>query len=343
MPRYFKENLIRNNLLNDLKNKEWRPIYFLMGQETYFIEQLSLFFEKKLLEEKQKAFDQVVFYGSKSNIDDVILEAKRYPILGKYLLILVKEAEELAKLDQLVTYLNAFNPSTIMVLCYRHKMLDKKKDLYKLLKKNNWIFEFKKIYNDQVPIWIQDRVTELGHIISYENALFLAEYVGNDLLSIENQLKKLISGLNKATNELTQGYIEKQITYVKQYHGFELQKALSDKNPIKAYRIVFSFLKDSRYSMVFILGMLYNFFTKLLCYHAMMPCEKETIIDHLGISAYTIKEYEIAYRNYPLEKILVILSSIKKADISSKGIDNAFLKEEEIIKELFFIIFSSYN
>ena len=213
----------------DLKNKIYYPVYFLCGEEPYFIDNISDYIENELLNESEKEFNQTVIYGKETDIQGIISYAKRYPMMSNYQVVIVKEAQDLVNIDDLVSYVEHPLNSTILVICYKYKKIDKRKKLIKLIEKNSVFFESAKLYDNKVPDWITGWLKLEGYGISLKAALLLSDYLGNDLLKITNELEKLFINIPKGS-EITTNHIEENIGISKDYNIFELQNALGSRD-----------------------------------------------------------------------------------------------------------------
>ena len=225
-------------IVTEIKNKQIKPIYFLMGEEAYYIDKISDFMEKSILSEEEKGFNQMVMYGRDVTVDDVVGQAKRFPMMAERQVVIVKEAQDLSRtIDQLAEYAKNPQPTTVLVICYKYKKLDKRKASYKAIKKCGEIFESKKLYDNQVPDWIRRVLATKKYTISPKAAMMLVEFLGTDLVKINNELEKLQIVLPQGS-EITPEAIEQNIGISKDYNNFELQKAVGLKDKTKAFKII---------------------------------------------------------------------------------------------------------
>lgn len=326
-------------ILSDLKAKKWSPIYFLMGEEAYHIDIISRHIENTLLSESEKLFDQTVIYGRDTNIQTIISYSKQYPMVGSHTVVIVKEAQQLSKnIEELVTYTENPASRTILVICYKYKTLEKRKKLYKSIQQHGMLFESKKLYEYQIPGWIDTQVKKMGYTITKKAKFLLAEYIGNDLSRLAGELNKLTIILPK-NSEITADSVEAGTGISKTYKHFELQKALVKKDIFAAYKIAHHFGKNPKdYPLAIILTMLYNFFTNLIKYHAFPSAKGPDLAKFLNISPCFLKDYTEAAQQYSLKKILEIISHLRKTDTQSKGIESPHTSEQELLKELLFKI-----
>jgi DNA polymerase-3 subunit delta len=321
-------------IVNDIKSGHIKPIYFLTGEEPYYIDKLSEYIEKTLLSEEEKGFNQMILYGKDVSIEDIISNAKRYPMMAKYQVIIVKEAQNLAKtIDNLLAYVEHPQPSTVLVICFKYAKLDRRKKIFKSIEKNGVLFESKKIYDDKIPEWIRKVLAGSGYTITPKAAILLVEFLGNDLSKINNELEKLKIVIPK-TQEITPEAIEKNIGISKDFNNFELKKALGERNVMKAARILNYFAQNPKDNpFVLTVTLLHSFFTQLLQYHGMKDQNPKNVASVLGINPYFVSEYQIAAKNYPMKKVSSIIGHLRELDLKGKGV-GANLEQGDLLKEL---------
>lgn len=321
-------------IINDIKIKKISNIYFLMGDETYYIDIISDFIKKNVLNEFEKTFNQFIIYGMDSTIENIISYTKRYPLYSKYIIIIVKEAQELSEnIENFFSYVKNPKKSTILVICYKYKFLDKRKKLYKILKKNGIIYESHKHFQYEIPEWINIYVKKKGYYITTKAQLLLSEYLGTNLYFIKNEIEKIIITLPK-NGKITTDIIEKSVSINRIYTYSELEKAILEKNTLYVYKIIFFLIKNQNIYITYIINILFSIFRKLIIYYIDNSSEKQEI------SKYLIKYYNIGIQNYSLNKIKNIISYLRKEEIKYKGIELYYLNDKEKLKELFFFIFN---
>lgn len=327
-----------NDIIADIKRKNIKPIYFLMGEEAYYIDQISDFIEKNVLDESEKGFNQQVMYGRDVTIEDIISAAKRYPMMAERQVIIVREAQDLSRnIENLVSYAENPQPSTVLVFNYKYKTLDKRKKLHKVISKSGLIFESKKLYENQVSDWIRRVLSGKKYQIEPKAALMLIEFLGTDLSKISNELNKLMLILPEGSI-INDKHIEENIGISKDFNNFELRKAVGVKNILKANRIINYFSENSKNNpLVVTISLLNTFFTQLLFLHGLQDKSKKSVASSLGINPYFVDEYFLAARNYPIQKVTSIISFLRDADVKSKGV-GANQSQEDILKELLFKI-----
>jgi len=325
-------------IVSDIKKGNIQPIYFLMGEEPYYIDKISDFIEQNILEETEKGFNQQIMYGRDSSIEDIISSAKRYPMMAERQVIIVKEAQDLSRnIEKLVSYAENPQLTTVLVLNYKYKKLDKRKKLYKAIAKSGLLFESKKLYENQVSDWIRRVLSGKKHQIEPKAAQMLVEFLGTDLSKISNELDKLVLILPKETI-ITATHIEDNIGISKDFNNFELRKSLGEKNIVKANRIINYFSENPKNNpLVMTISLLNSFFTQLLMFHALQDKSKSSVAKALGVSPYFVGEYFIAARNYPMRKVASIIALLREADLKNKGV-GANQSQYDILKELLFTI-----
>ena len=320
------------HIISAIKNGDIKPIYFLMGEEPYYIDTISKFIEKNLLSEEEKGFNQTLYYGRDTKIENIVSASKRFPMMAERQVIIVKEAQDLSRtIENLISYAENPQPSTVLVFCYKFKKLDKRKKVFKAIQKNGVIFESKKIYDNQLSDWIRKVLAQKGYTISPKASQMLVEFLGNDLSKINNELQK-IQLIVKPENQISAQIIEKNIGISKDYNNFELINALAHKNIKKAFGIIQYFSQNPKnHPTVVTLSILFGFFSKVMKYHALSNKMQAPKI--LGVHPYFIRDYQVAAQNYPMKKISAIIASIREVDIKSKGV-GANLSNSDILKEL---------
>ncbi len=322
-------------IVSDIREGTIRPIYFLMGEEPYFIDKLAEFIGDAILTDEEKGFNQMVLYGKDTALDDILAIAKRYPMMAERQVVIVKEAQHLSRtIEDLSSYADNPQLSTVLVLCYKYKKLDKRKKLHKVLRKHAVVFESKKLYENQVSEWIRTLLKGKGYSISHKAALLLVEYLGTDLSRISNEMDKLLLILPAAT-EISPADIEEHIGISKDYNNFELKKAIGERNIRKAARIVHYFSENPKENpFVVTVTLLHNFFTQLLQYHGLTDHSPGNVAGALHINRYFVSEYQTAARNYPMKKVSQIISELRELDLKGKGVGAGNISHADLHKEL---------
>lgn len=327
-----------DQVLQELKNKKYHPVYLLHGPESYFIDQLADHLEHQVLSESEKAFNLTIFYGKDTDHMAVTDVARRYPMMSPYQVILIKEAQDMKSLDKLEGYINNPVATSILVICHKHKNLSMATKLGKLLQKKALVFESKKLYDNQVPDWIRQYLQGRQLKIADKVAVLIAEYLGTELSKITNELDKLCLNLPPGTQTVTEAHVEANIGISKEFNIFELQSALGEKNVLKANRIIQYFASNPKKNppQVVIVS-LYGFFSKIYQYHAAKNLPEKELLSTLQLrSAYFLKDYIAAARHFPPTKAESVIALLKEYDLKSKGVGyNSTGKEEgDLMKEL---------
>mgnify|MGYP000185401551 FL=1 len=329
------------NIVNNIKAGKIKPIYFLMGEEPYYIDRLSDYIEKNLLTEEEKGFNQTVLYGRDVSVDDIVSAAKRYPMMAERQVIIVKEAQDLAKsIDKFESYASDPMPTTVLVLCYKYKTLDKRKKITKLFEKTGLVFEGKKLYENQVGQWITRVLQAKKYSIEPKASAMLVEFLGTSLEKINNELEKLQIILPVGST-ISANDIEENIGFSKDYNIFELRKAIGEKNQLKSYKIAQYFSENPKdHPLVMTTGMLFSFFVQLLQYHGLKNKNPNNVAAILKVNPFFLKDYDVALRNYPMKKVSKIVTLLREIDVKSKGVGANALPQHELLKEMLVGIFN---
>ena len=327
-----------NEILANLKKKVYQPVYFLMGDETYFIDEICDYIANHVLDESQKEFNQTVLYGKDTDVATIISKAKQFPLMGEYSVVIVKEAQHIRKIEDLEVYLNQPLPSTILVICYKYKTLDKRKKFTKEVAKNAVLFESKKLYDNQIPDWIQNYLSKHNYSIHPKAAFLLTEFLGADLSKITNELDKLMLIIEKE-QEITPDIIERNIGISKDYNNFELNNALGQRDVLKSNVIIKHFAANPKDNpLVVTISVIFDFFQKTLIYHTLKDKSKINVASKLKVNQFFVRNYELAARNYPKGKLVKNISYLREYDMKSKGVNNNSVSEGELLKELIYKI-----
>lgn len=325
-------------LIQDLKKRQFAPVYLLMGDEPYFIDEISGYIAKNILNESEQAFNQVIMYGKDSEIGTVINAAKRFPMMSEYTVVIVREAQELKDIDKLYYYTDNPLRSTILVIDYKYKKLDKRSKVYKSILKNGVVFESKKLYDNQVPGWIDSYLKGLGRKIDPKASLLLTEFLGSELSKITGQLDKLLTLIPEG-ELITVRHIEDNIGISKDFNNLELQKAITDRDVEKAFRIVAYFnANPNNNPLVLTLTSLYFYFNKILTLHTLKGQPDPELAKVLGVHPFFLKDYKKAASVYPWPKAVHAISMLREYDLRSKGIGNGSASHGELLRELVFFL-----
>lgn len=326
-------------LLKAIKNKEFSPLYLLHGEETYYIDQLEAAIEANALQEHERAFNQTILYGKDTEFLQVVDAARRFPMMAERQLILLREAQDMRSLKELVKYAENPSPTTVLVISHRHKKLNGNLALTKVLKKNGVVFEAKGLYENQIAGWISNYLKEKKYSIEPAAANLLGEFLGASLSKISNELDKLIINLAPGT-KITSQIVEDQVGVSKDYNVFELQKAIGHHDVVKATRIVNYFKANPKAGpLPMVLGSMYNYFSKVFCLKELQRkrTSRQDIMKALNLRFdFFLQDYETTARNYSEAGIRRLFGLLREYDLKSKGVDSnlAGRQENELLKEL---------
>ncbi|MEM7102687.1 MAG: DNA polymerase III subunit delta [Bacteroidota bacterium] len=321
--------------IKEMKAGNFKPVYFVHGDEPYFMDLITDYVENKVLSESEKAFNFTVVYGRDTDHLAIIDAARRYPMMAERQVLILKEAQAMRDLVKLEKYVSNPMPSTLLLICYKHKKLDMRTSFAKALKKNCVVIESSKIYENKVPDWINKYISGKGYSIGPQAVQMLAEYLGNDLSKLTNELDKLLLNLEKG-KEIKTPDIQKHVGISKDYNVFELQNALADRNIVKANRIINYFIANPKqHPIQKIIGALYNFFSKVYIYHFNSQKGEKELLKALNLrSAWFLRDYKKAamrYSKYDLEQVIAVLSQY---DLRSKGVENDSTPQEALMQEM---------
>jgi len=328
-------------IVNNIKSGNIKPIYFLMGEESYYIDKLSDYIEENVLSEDEKGFNQTVLYGRDVSIEDIVSTAKRYPMMAERQVVIVKEAQDLSRtIDKLESYVENPMPSTVLVFCYKYKTLDKRKKMTKMLDKVGVVYESKKLYENQVGEWIKRVLSGKSYSIEPKANAMLVEFLGTNLSKINNELEKLQIILPKGST-ITPKHIEENIGFSKDFNVFELRKAIGERNQLKAYTIADNFAQNPKDNpIVMTTSLVFGFFVQLLKYHGLKDRNPKNVAAVLGVNPFFLKEYDVALRNYPMRKVSQIVAALRDVDVKSKGVGANALPQSDLLREMLYKIFN---
>ena len=324
-------------IMSDLKAAKYRPVYFLMGEEPFFIDLITDYLAEHVLTAEERSFNQLVLYGRDTDMKMIVSSARRYPMMASRQVIIVREAQQLKNLDGLESYLTACMPSTVLVFAYKYKKLDKRTKLVKLLAEKSVLLESDKLREDKVPAWIISYLKERDYRADQKTATLLVDFLGNDLGKIGNELDKLILVVPSGSKEITPDLVEKNIGISKDYNTFELTRALATGDLLKSGRIVRYFATNPKNNpFILTIASLFYYFTKVLLYHGLADKSKENVARELGIHPFFAGEYVQAASQFPLVKTRRIISWLREYDLKAKG--GSMASEGDLLRELIFKI-----
>ena len=327
-------------IARDLKNRIYKPVYYLMGEESYYIDRISEYIAQTVLNENEKEFNQTILYGADTDIATIINAAKRYPMMSKYQVVIVKEAQGVKNIDELSYYLQKPLESTILVLCHKHGVLDRRKKLAAEIEKVGVLFESKKIKDAQLTGFITSYLKRKSIEIEPKASEMMAEFVGTDLSRMAGELEKLIITLPKGQKRITPEQIEQNIGISKDYNNYELRNALIIKDVFKANQIIKYFEENPKTNpLQMTLSVLFNFFSNLMLAYYAPEKSEQGIAAQLGLkSPWQSKDYLAAMRKYIGVKVMQIIGEIRYCDAKSKGVGNSSLGDGELLRELVYKI-----
>ncbi len=310
-----------SEIKNDIKLKKLSPVYLLMGEEEFFIDNITNLFIQNILSDDEKEFNLNILYGKDTSVDQIISICKKYPLMSPFQIVLIKEAQDLSRsIDSLISYIKNPLNSTILILNYKHKTIDKRKALFKEISKIGKVFESKRLYDNQVQNWISEKLTSSGYNIDRKSIILINEHLGNNLSKIDNEIEKLKT-IKKDDKNIITDDIEMHIGISKEFNNFELRRAIGEKKYVKALQIS-KYFSDNPNSnpLVVTISTIFNFFNNLLVYHANPSMDQKRMSSLLGVNPYFLNEYYTASKNYSLRGVVKIISIIRDYDMYSKGV-----------------------
>lgn len=333
-----KANSVQS-IIADARQGHYAPVYFLMGDEPYYIDYICDFLLNNILSEEQREFNQTVCYGKdyERGASEIFTAARRYPMLSDYQVIAIKEAQLVKNLEEdLAVYYQNPTPSTIIIICYKGKKLDKRRKLAQQLEQTAVVFESKALRDNEMPAWIAQQAAERSFRIDNKSCAMLADFLGTDLGRVVSELDKLAIVLKDAgSRDITPELVEKHIGISKDYNNFELVNALMTKDVLKAHRIARYYAANPKAHPVQLLTVvLFDFFAKLIIYQYLADKSPASAAKALGVNPYFVKDYERAACLYSVRKVLNNISLIRQYDAKSKGYQQTALEDGELLREL---------
>lgn len=329
-----------DSIIAELKKGVFRPIYYLMGEESYFTDRITDYIAEHALDELEREFNMTVFYGLDTNIDNVISAARRYPMMAERQVIIVKEAQMMKNIDNLSLYLKQPTESTVLVFAHKNGSLDKRKKVAVDIEREGVLLDSKKMREEQLPSFINGYMREKSLTADNKTIQMLAESIGNDLSRMAGEIDKLSIALPQGTVHISPELVEEHIGISKEFNNFELQNAIVNKDVYKANRIINYFAENPKKNPIqMTLAILFGFFSNvMMAYYAPDKSDKG-VAEFLGLkSAWGVGDYIKAMRNYKAMHVLEILHLIRLADAQSKGANGATIGDGEIMRELLYKI-----
>ena len=329
-------------VLNDLKAGKYAPVYFIQGDEPYYIDEISNYIEQNALSEADKGFNQTIVYGKDVSMAQILTHARRFPMMAEKQVVLVKEAKDIQDIGReegqklLINYLENPVPSTILLFAHKHKNIDGRKPLAKALKQKALFVTSEKVRDYQLPDWIDQYVKRKGYAINDKTTYLLSEYIGNNLERLTNEIGKILINIPQG-GLIDEDLVQKYVGVSKEYNVFELQRALSTRDVVKANKIVNYFNANPKANPVIpMIALLFSYYSKLLLFHGAKDKSDHNLTAVMGIRPFVLKEYKLAASHYPLPKVIANISFLRKADLLLKGVDSGAMDDGDILKELVF-------
>jgi DNA polymerase-3 subunit delta len=325
-----------DQILNEIHQKLLAPVYFLTGDEPYFIDMISDTIENEALDEADRAFNQIVVYGRDVDVETIANHARSFPMMGDRMVVIVKEAQDVKDLDKFEPYLDTLPDTTVLVFDYKYKKFDKRKTLAKRIDKMGVWFESKKLYDSNIPGWIQNYLKGEGYSITPKATQMLADFLGTDLHKIANELKKLTIALPK-NKSIDDADVERNIGISKDFNVFELQNAIGSRDVLKANRIVNYFGDNGKDNPLLVTAItLYGYFAKLIKLHCTQDKSQGNLASVLGVSPFFVRDYLAASKNYPPATCIRCISILREYDMKSKGYESGDTSEKDLYREMIF-------
>ncbi len=339
-----------NQIIKNLSEDKFSKIYLLMGEETFFIKKICQFFENNFIEDQNKSFNQEIFYGRDISIENIISSCKSFPMMSDKKLVIIKEAQELdifkrnndKKNELLINYLSNVNSSTTLIFCLSNKTLDKRGKLFKSFNESSCILDSSskenKIYDNQLPKWIESEVMKKKYSISNDALLILTENIGNDLEKIDNALNKIYSNIE--SKNISKDDILNLVGINREYNLFEFQDSLIDRNSLKCGKIMNYFTSnEKKFPIQQLIIYMYGFYSKLLVVKSKNLSNPDTISSEISVHPYVARSYARAIQNYTLNELFMIISFIKELDLVSKGLKQLKADNKALMGQIIYKLF----
>jgi len=324
--------------MRDLKAGKINPLYFLEGEEPYYIDIVSDYIAENILKEEEKAFNLQIFYGKDTTLETIISASRRFPMMSPYQVIIVKEAQQLGSLDGLDQYISNPLKSTVLVFCYKYKKLDKRHKITRLINECSVVLDSDKLKEDRLPEWINSYITGKGYHIEPKAQWMLVDYLGNDLSKLTNEIEKLLLMMPQGEKTVSGTLVAGNIGMSKDFNTFELTKALSCRDILKANRIIGYFEKNQKNNpSLYVVSTLFYYFSKVLLYHGAPDKSREALASGMGINPYFISEYQQAAKVFSFAKTREVIGLLREYDVKIKGMDSS-ATGTELMKELVYKI-----
>ena len=336
------KNVTFDSIMRDLKARKYSPVYYLMGDEPYYIDKIADYIAEHVLQPEERDFNQTILFGSDVSASLIADTARRYPMMSEYQVVIVKEAQNVKNTEALEKYFKAPMNSTILVMCHKNGTVDgRKKEYMKAILSAGVLFESKKLRDRDLPAFIENYLKARQVSIDPKSTQMIADNIGADLSRLTGELDKVILSLSEQDSRVTPQIVEDQIGVSKEFNGFELRDAIVNRNVFKANQIIKYFDENPKAGSIYsFLPMLFNYFQNLMiAYYAPNNKSQESVAEWLEMrSPWAAKDYMTGMRNYTAMKVMQIISKIREIDAKSKGLDNPNTPPGELMKELIFYI-----
>ena len=335
------KNATFDGIMRDLRARKYAPVYYLMGDEPYYIDKITDYIAENVLRPEERDFNQTVMFGSDVSTGQVVDAAKRYPMMADRQVVIVKEAQNLRNTEPLEYYLQKPLASTVLVMCHKNGTIDRRKKLAAMVERTGVLFESKKMRERDLPPFIENYLKAKGASIDHKSQQVIADSIGADLNRLVGELDKLLIALPADDRRVTPAIVERQIGVSKDFNAFELRDAIVNKNVFKANQIVKYFDENPKAGNIYsFIPMLFNYFQNLLvAFYCPQKGSPDALAKWLDLrSAWAAKDYMTGMRNFKATKVLQIIYKIREIDATSKGLDNPNTPPEELMKELIFFI-----
>jgi DNA polymerase-3 subunit delta len=328
-------------IINNIKSNKIAPVYLLAGEEPYYVDMVSDYIEKNILDESEKAFNLDIFYGLEVDPDKVISVCKEFPMMADRRVVIIKEAHKVRDLELFDDYILNPSPTTILIIAKKSKSFDQRRKVYNpKSNKNIEVLNAKSVPDYKLADWIKNYTTSQGYSIDYQNAQLMSEHLGSDLSKVVKELEKLFISVKKG-DTISSADIEQNIGISKDFNVFELQKAIGFKNYKKAFQIMIYFSENPKaHPIQMTTASLNTYFTKLMLYYYSSDRSDAGLAKVMGVSPYFLKEYRTAAQNYPAKKVVNIIKLLREYDLKSKGFEAGSSGQNDWHKELLFKIMS---
>lgn len=336
------KNVTYSSIMKELQSGQFRPVYYLMGEESYYIDKICDYIAEHALQPEERDFNQTIMFGSDVNASQIADAARRYPMMAERQVVIVKEAQNLKNTDALEKYIKQPLTSTVLVICHKNGKIDgRKRELVKAIQQAGVLFESQKLKERDLPTFIENYAKQKNAAIDPKSTQLIADAIGADLSRLVSELEKVLLSLPEENKKITPQVVEDRIGVSKDFNGFELRDAIVNKNVFKANQIVNYFEKNPKAGSIYsFLPMLFNYFQNLmLAYYCPEKGSQERVAEWLELrSPWAAKDYMTGMRNFSAMKTMQIISKLREIDAKSKGLDNPNTPPEELMKELIFFI-----